>query len=97
MKNTNVIDYTYVGVDVSKAKLDMYRASTKKSETFNNEEADIEQFCKSFKRIKIPVMVVVEATGGYESLLLRSLAKHGVKAAVVNPRQVRDFARRRTD
>lgn len=41
MKNTNVIDYTYVGVDVSKAKLDMYRASTKKSETFNNEEADM--------------------------------------------------------
>lgn len=79
-------------MDVSKAKLDVYRSNTKKSETINNEEADIEHFCKSFKRVEKPVMVVVEATGGYETLLLRYLAKHGVKAAVVNPRQVRDFA-----
>lgn len=93
MKSTKVAEYMYVGVDVSKAKLDIYRANTKKSETINNEEADIEQFCKSFKRLKRPVMVVVEATGGYETLLLRSLAKQGVQAAVVNPRQVRDFAK----
>lgn len=93
MKNTNAGEYTYVGVDVSKAKLDAYRSITKNVETINNEETPIEQFCKSLKRLAKPVMVVVEATGGYETLLLRTLAKHAVAAAVVNPRQVRDFAK----
>ena len=93
MKDTNTVEYTYVGVDVSKAKLDAFRSNTKKVETINNEEADIEQFCKSFKRLTKPVMVVVEATGGYETLLLRTLSKQDVAAAVVNPRQVRDFAK----
>jgi len=61
MKKTEVTNFTYVGVDVPKAKSDVYRANTKKSETIANEEADIEQFCKTFKRLKSPVMVVVEA------------------------------------
>ena len=38
-------------------------------------------------------MVVVEATGGYETLLIRSPIKNEISAAVVNPRQVRDFAK----
>jgi len=65
----------------------------KKSETIADEEADIEQFRKTFKRLKSPVMVVAEATGGYEILLIRSLIKNEISAAVVNPRQVRDFAK----
>jgi transposase len=40
-----------------------------------------------------PDLVVVEATGGYERLLAASLAGAGIPVAVVNPRQVRDFAR----
>ena len=93
MKTTEVIDYAYIGVDVSKDKLDLYRSSTKKSETITNEVASIEQFCKSLKKLKKPVMVVMEATGGYETILVRALAKHNICAAVVNPRQVRDFAK----
>ena len=92
MKKTEAKDYVYIGVDVSKEKLDAYRPSTKKNETFSNQEADIETFCKSLKRSKAPVMVVVEGTGGYESLLVRMLTKHKVTVAVVNARQVRDFA-----
>jgi transposase len=38
-------------------------------------------------------MVVMEATGGYETLLLSQLTKHKIEASVVNPRQVRDFAK----
>jgi transposase len=92
LKKTEAKDYVYIGVDVSKEKLDAYRPSTKKNETFSNQEADIETFCKSLKRSKAPVMVVVEGTGGYESLLVRMLTKHKVAVAVVNARQVRDFA-----
>jgi len=86
------VDYIYIGVDVSKEKLDAYRPNTKKNETFLNQEADIEKFCKSFKKHKTPVMVVVEGTGGYEGLLVRMLTKHKVDVAIVNARQVRDFA-----
>ncbi len=35
----------------------------------------------------------MEATGGYETLLVKCLAKHAIDAAVLNPRQVRDFAK----
>ncbi len=50
MKSTKVVEYTYVGVDVSKAKLDAFRANTKKSETINNEEADMRRdSCSSSK------------------------------------------------
>jgi len=73
MKTTEVIYYTYIGVDVSKDKLDLYRSITKKSETITNEVESIEQFCKSLKKLKTPVMVVMEATGGYETLLVRAL------------------------
>ncbi|MEQ1903959.1 MAG: transposase [Pirellulaceae bacterium] len=38
-------------------------------------------------------LVVMEATGGYESLLVELLHEHSIALAVVNPRQVRDFAR----
>ncbi len=92
MKKTEVADYIYIGVDVSKEKLDAYRPNTKKNETFLNQEADIETFCKSLKKFKTPVMVVVEGTGGYEGLLVRMLIKHKVDVAIVNARQVRDFA-----
>ena len=93
MKKTEVADYIYFGVDISKEKLDAYRPNTKKHETFKNQEADIDKFCKSLKRLKTPVMVVVEGTGGYEGLLVRMLTKHLVSVAIVNARQVRDFAK----
>jgi transposase len=49
MKTTEVIDYTYIGVDVSKDKLDLYRSITKKSETITNEVESIEQFYQHLK------------------------------------------------
>ena len=38
-------------------------------------------------------MVVMEATGGYETLLLIQLARHKIEASVLNPKRVRDFAK----
>jgi len=42
---------------------------------------------------ELEYIVVMEATGGYESLLVKLLHQHQIALAVVNPRQVRDFAR----
>jgi transposase len=86
-------DVCYVGVDVSKSRLDVYRPDTKASLQLDNSQEDIGKFCKQLKRKKKRTIVVMEATGGYERLLVHQLALHDVEASVVNPRRVRDFAK----
>ncbi len=83
----------FVGVDVSKALLDVYRPDTRACLQFENSEEGAREFCKVLKRKKKRVVVVMEATGGYEKMLLHQLHACGLEAAVVNPRRVRDFAR----
>jgi len=81
-----------IGVDVSKAKLDVALGSNGSLETIANNQQDIVQWIG-----KLPnpseVFVVVEATGGYEGRLVDLLHQAGVTLAVVNPRRVRDFAK----
>ena len=82
-----------VGVDVSKAKLDFVLADGEQPLSINNTPEEI--VGKLIKRIKDPesAIVVMEATGGYESLLVTLLHQHKIALAVVNPRRVRDFAK----
>ena len=84
-------EVVYVGVDVSKDTLDVYRSDTGEHVKIENTEVDINAFCKNLK--KENVFVAMEATGGYETLLVKCLAKHGIDAAVLNPRRVREFAK----
>lgn len=84
-------EVVFVGVDVSKDTLDVYRPDTGEHIKIENTEVDINGLCKKLK--KKNVLVAMEATGGYETLLVRCLAKHEIDAAVLNPRQVRDFAK----
>ena len=79
-----------LGVDVSKDSLDIYRPDTGEKMKIQNTEVDINGLCKMLK--KKNVLVAMEATGGYETLLVKCLAKHGIDAAVLNPRQVRAIA-----
>ena len=83
----------FVGVDVSKATLDVYRPDTKELFKIENSEGAIIQLCAQLEKKKRQVRVVMEGTGGYEHLLLRCLASHKLEAAVINPRRVRDFAK----
>jgi transposase len=82
-----------VGVDVSKAKLDVYRPDTNELIEIENSDDAIVNLCSQLEKIKRRVVVVMEGTGGYEYLLLKYLAKHCLDAAVINPRRVRDFAK----
>ena len=84
-------EVVYVGVDVSKDTLDVYRPDTDVHFKIENTEVDINGLCMVLK--KKCVFVAMQATGGYETLLVKCLAKHGIDAAVLNPRQVRDFAK----
>jgi transposase len=81
----------YVGVDVSKDFLD-FDLPSNEAIRIENAIEPIDTICALLKKKK-KVMVVMEATGGYEHLLRTRLAKHCIFAAVVNPRQVRDFAK----
>lgn len=78
-----------VGVDVSKAKLDI--ALPKESLTIENNAKAIQQL---IDRIETDdAIVVMEATGGYERQLVSLLHERRIALAVVNPRRVRDFAK----
>lgn len=83
----------FVGVDVSKSKLDVYRPDTRAFIQFDNSEEGSRELAKILRRKKKPTIVVMEATGGYEKMLLHQLEQSELQAAVVNPRRVRDFAK----
>lgn len=82
-----------IGIDVSKAKLDVIMGSEGSAETISNDAKEIGILIE--QRISNPknILVVVEATGGYESLLVDLLHECNVPIAVVNPRRIRDFAK----
>ncbi len=83
----------FVGVDVSKDSLDVYRPDTAEQIKIDNSEAAVADLCQQLQKKKRHLIVVMEATGGYERLLVNQLALHDIKAAVINPRRVRDFAK----
>ena len=80
-----------IGVDVSKAWLDV-AYSDGREERIPNDESALEAFVKGFGRRK-PKRVVMEATGGYERPLAEALRRAKISVIVANPRQVRDFAK----
>jgi transposase len=82
-------DKQVVGVDVSKQFLDVSFPDGH-LERCGNDQAGIEQLAGRLQGVDL---VVMEATGGYESALATALLAAGLRVAVVNPRQVRDFAR----
>lgn len=81
-----------VGIDVSKATLDYTWTSNGKASQVTNNTKGIQSLVKKLKKIK-PQIVVFEATGGYQNNLANALADAAIPYKIVNPRQVRDFAR----
>jgi transposase len=82
----------YVGIDVAKATLDVAIGSDGELVQVENSEAGIAQLLDRLEQVA-PALVVLEATGGYESLVAGAIAGRGIDVAIVNPRQVRDFAK----
>ena len=82
----------WVGIDVSKQRLDVAIRPAVDELTIGNDEAGIKTLTKVLGKWS-PQLIVMEATGGHEYASAYSLMKAGLAVAVVNPRQVRDFAR----
>lgn len=81
----------YIGVDVSKACLDLALSDGREERVANDDDA-VKALVGRLKRTR-PALVVMEASGGYEKLVYLALRGAGIAAVVVNPRQVRDFAK----
>jgi len=86
------LEKEFIGIDVSKGSLDVAAFITNKKWHFPNDEAGINQLVKALSGLT-PALVVMESTGGYETPLAYALNKAGIPCAVVNPREVRDFAK----
>ena len=87
----------YVGIDVAKAKVDVAVRPTGERWEVPRDAAGIpqlvsEQLVSEMKTLG-PSLVLLEATGGLELPLVAALAAAALPVVVVNPRQVRDFAR----
>ena len=83
---------TAVGIDVSKAMLDLAFNDAAKVHHFHNTSAGIRRLVELL-RTRPGVRIVLEATGGYEEAVLAACAEAGLWIARINPRQARDFAR----
>ena len=84
----------YVGVDVSKERLDVAFRPTGGRCWFPNDPGGIDGLVSRLaEEEQRPALVVLEASGGYERPAAAALAASGLACAVVNPRQARDFAK----
>ena len=81
-----------MGIDVCQVRLDICRSDTGEGLLFANDEKGIRRLLRHLKSHPVE-LVVCEATGGLEREAVAHLVAAGVPVAVVNPRQVRDFAR----
>jgi transposase len=80
-----------VGIDVSKDTLEVSTTGDERA-VFGNEDTEFPALT-AWLRMRSPQRIVVEATGGYEAAVVAALGAAGLPVIVVNPRQVRSFAK----
>lgn len=83
---------SFVGVDVSKHRLDIHIYPQGLSLEFSNDQIGIADLLQRLTQYSVQC-ITIESTGGYERNLLYRLVEQNLPAALVNPRQVRDFAK----
>jgi transposase len=86
------MEKVFVGIDVSKNWLDVGIIPLNQVKRFLYSDDDLVQLA-DFTKSANPVLVVLEATGGLEMPLVSALAAENLPVRIVNPRQVRDFAK----
>lgn len=82
----------FIGIDIAKDTIDISVLPSGESWTVGTTPTELPETVDRLAALK-PTNIVMEATGGYETRFAASLATAGLPVAVVNPRQVRDFAR----
>lgn len=82
----------WIGIDVSKAKLDVAVHPSSERWQIDNSGVGVAALIEQLRARRVD-RIVLEATGGYEIVVAAALAAEHLPVVVVNPRQVRDFAR----
>lgn len=82
----------FVGIDVSKAHLDVAARPDGGTFRLGNDPAGLAELVARLRPLA-PALVVLEASGGYEAPAVAALQVAGIPAAAINPRQARDFAK----
>jgi len=82
----------FIGIDICKDRLDVADDSESLPWSVANDDAGISSLVDRLNALQ-PALIVMEATGGLETLLYAALTTAGLPAVVMNPRQVRDFAK----
>jgi transposase len=82
----------FVGLDVAKAQLDIALRPTGERWAVTNDETGMAALVARLQAAQ-PTLIVLEATGGYHRAVLAALAAAALPLVVINPRQVRDFAK----
>jgi transposase len=82
----------FVGIDISKSRLDVAITPGDQSFTCPNNEAGIQKLVRRLQRLN-PKTILLEATGGYEFLIVAALREAELPACFINPKLVRNFAR----
>lgn len=85
-------ELTWVGIDVSKHTLDVAFSNAHPPARFTNDPSGHQQLIDLLQS-RTPELIVLEASGGYERPMVAELVAAQLPVAVVNPRQVRNFAR----
>lgn len=93
MESSPVEYTTFVGIDVSKSRWDVYVHPQGRTLEFPADDAGLARLREELVSLGPPALVVIEATGGLEAPLVCALIDAGVQAAVVNPQRVREFAK----
>lgn len=84
----------FLGIDVAKVDFVVAREGVAGSKSYPNTERGCRDLIKDIDHEGAPIeRIVLEATGGYERGLVTALGAKGLPVVVVNPRQVRDFAK----
>jgi transposase len=82
----------FVGIDISKDRLDVHIQPMEERFSLAHDEVGVAELVRRLQGLT-PQLVVMEATGGYETTVAAALGSAGLPVAVVNPRQIRDYAR----
>jgi len=83
---------SFVGIDVSKDRLDVHLRPSGRAFAVTRDGKGLEQLVDDLRTLA-PASIVLEATGGFEIVVAAALAGAALPVSVVNPRQIRDFAR----
>ena len=86
------MDITCVGIDVSKRRLDIAVRPSGEVFAVDRNPAGLEQLSERLKSLS-PQIVALEATGGFETVVAAALGAAGLPVVVVNPGQIRAFAK----